>query len=516
MISKVRFAEYLSLVLRSLDVDCIYTLPGDLTLELLSSLEMYGTKILCFPDEESVITAADFHAHLSGLSVVVCSDGYSLTKMVNPLIACRLRYSPVAIFAVSHSVENSNTSELNRHPQPTRVQCICNSIGIDSYRISECLSTHELVDVLSRPIITHQPSVIEISPHIISCSNWLNHGTLSDSKRPAPKINDGFDQSHLTKFNTDRKGLFIIGNALNRYRSQYTRLLLKKQFSLDYLIMPSIKGLINEDDSRCLGTYLGDFSSDHISKALTNAEQVILIGVEDFEMAWTSFKPFSGKSGWSLKTELMERGKKVLTVDCDKYSEGDETVFHGFSLVETFFEGANFILHEHSRSMLIDSIGSSHYDTVTYALSALRNSVFIVDVGISTLCLFNIRLSPCSTFISNTVWANMGSGFAAGLAISNCLPDHKIWIIVGDGSAIMSMHDLAVFTRYDIDVRIIVLDNKGYLTERIKHAGSYNNGFQIDWLMCAQSMGFGTCLKCDRKEDITTCLLYTSPSPRDS
>ena len=83
--------------------------------------------------------------------------------------------------------------------------------------------------------------------------------------------------------------------------------------------MPSIKGLINEDDSRCLGTYLGDFSSDHISKALTNAEQVILIGVEDFEMAWTSFKPFSGKSGWSLKTELMERGKKVLTVDCDKY-----------------------------------------------------------------------------------------------------------------------------------------------------------------------------------------------------
>ena len=95
MLNRVTFSKYLALVLRALNVKVLFTLPGDLTLELLSSLEADGIRILCFPDEESVMSAADIFASLSGLSLVICSDGYSLSKMINPLVACRLRYSPV-------------------------------------------------------------------------------------------------------------------------------------------------------------------------------------------------------------------------------------------------------------------------------------------------------------------------------------------------------------------------------------------------------------------------------------
>jgi len=511
MISKVSFGEYLSFCLRSLDVHCIYTLPGDLTLELLSSLELNGLKLYCFPDEESVITAADFHANLSGLSIVVCSDGYSLAKMINPLIASRLRYSQVVLLTVSYCDDRSNSSDLNMHPQPTRVQYMCNSIGIDTCRLSESLSVQTFVNLLSRPLATHQPFVLEVAPDLISSSLWLNHGKLVKRQKTSHRTNDLFDLSCLPTLNTESNRIVIFGNALNQYRSQYLRLLLKKQFIFDYLVMPSVKGLINEDDERYLGTYLGDFSSDHILKALSDADQIILIGVQDFEMAWSSYKFYSGKSGWNLKTEFLELGKQLLTIDSDKYSDGDDIVFHDFSLLESFFDGADFVSQDNLTSKAFDNTGFSFYDKITSALSTLRNSAFIVDVGISTLTLFNIHLSACSTFISNPVWSNMGTAFAAGVAVSSCLLDQKIWIVVGDGSAIMSMHDLSVFVRYNIDVRIIILDNKGYLSEKIKHTGTFNDGFYVNWTQCAQSMGFETCLKCDSKEDIFN-MIYTLAS----
>ena len=502
MLDRITFSKYLSLVLRALNVKVVYTLPGDLTLELLSGLEENGTKILCFPDEESVMSAADIHASLSGLSLVICADGYSLSKMINPLVACRLRYSAVSVVVVSNFSSDLCTSSLNQYPQPTRVQYMCNSIGIESYRMSEGLSFESLAEIITRPITSHQPFALEITSDVVSSSVWINNDSISDVSQIGRTGRAPRHEALLAQIASFQKGVCILGNSLNRYRSQPHKLVLKSELKIAYMTLPSIKGLIYESDDRYLGTYLGDFSSGQILDALKDAEKVVLIGVDTFELAWTSWKPLSGASGWNLKKELMAQGKSVISINLDRYGDGDETTFHSFSLLETFFEGASEVVNENIESTRIDPTGSSYYDRLASTLSTLRNSVLVADVGLSTLSLFNIRLSSCSTFISNTVWANMGSCFAAGLAASLCIKNKKIWIIVGDGSAIMSVHDLAVFARYDIEVCIIVLDNNGYLTERVKYAGSFNNGFQIDWLECARSMGFGTCLKCDNKEDI--------------
>jgi TPP-dependent 2-oxoacid decarboxylase len=48
-----------------------------------------------------------------------------------------------------------------------------------------------------------------------------------------------------------------------------------------------------------------------------------------------------------------------------------------------------------------------------------------------------------------------------------------------------------MFVRESIAVKIIILDNHGYLTENLKTTGSFNRGFDIDWCLYAKSIGFG-------------------------
>jgi len=53
----------------------------------------------------------------------------------------------------------------------------------------------------------------------------------------------------------------------------------------------------------------------------------------------------------------------------------------------------------------------------------------------------------------------MGYGLPAGIGAKLASPDDLVVVVSGDGSIMMNIQELATLNRYDIDVRIILLDN---------------------------------------------------------
>lgn len=490
-----RLSELLYCTLKELGCHKGYTLAADLSLRLLSELEQAGLKLVSFPNEEGMISCADIDGHFSGISVLFCTDGYSITKLINGLLAARLRYSPVLVIVVGHAPPKDNQSLLNYHPQTTRLEALMHATGLTCISLSSLRNLQGFVDAILEPQRQQQPVVLSITTaDVIEC-RWeskkdlkrlLQHNVRQETSSTSVIL-----EELLVK---DTNVLIIFGNGINRHRSRLNQRVLRSEFKNQYLILPSAKGCVNENDPRCKGVYLGDFSSRPVCKALEVAESFLLVEVEEHEMSASLWKPFTACEKWSLNKELVLTGKKVFTMSEPNGLDIDNQRVRPINWLDTLFcatESQSYPKRQNPIELPTNLKSLDRYEQLVHGLNAIeRPRMVIVDVGISCLSLFECIVSPTQKFLANAVWANMGFCFAAGVAASAIWTENELWIICGDGAAVMAMQDLLVFVREDISVRVVILDNKGYLTEELKYSGSFNEGYTVDWCHFARSIGF--------------------------
>jgi acetolactate synthase-1/2/3 large subunit len=64
-------------------------------------------------------------------------------------------------------------------------------------------------------------------------------------------------------------------------------------------------------------------------------------------------------------------------------------------------------------------------------------------------------------FLSSGGLGTMGFGLPAALGAKAAFPGDEVWLVTGDGSFVMAEHELATAVTEGLDVRILVLDNRG-------------------------------------------------------
>jgi 3D-(3,5/4)-trihydroxycyclohexane-1,2-dione acylhydrolase (decyclizing) len=91
----------------------------------------------------------------------------------------------------------------------------------------------------------------------------------------------------------------------------------------------------------------------------------------------------------------------------------------------------------------------------------------------------------------------MGYEIAGGLGVKLAMPEHEIWVLVGDGSYLMMNSEIATSVMLDKKLNIVVLDNGGFgCIERLQRScggASFNNLFpdgpRVDFAGHAASLG---------------------------
>ena len=78
-------------------------------------------------------------------------------------------------------------------------------------------------------------------------------------------------------------------------------------------------------------------------------------------------------------------------------------------------------------------------------------------------------------FIAPAYYTSMGFAVPAALGAKTARPDLKVIAMVGDGAFQMTGMELSTIVRRGLAVTVIVLDNKGYGTERLLLEGSFND-----------------------------------------
>jgi indolepyruvate decarboxylase len=97
----------------------------------------------------------------------------------------------------------------------------------------------------------------------------------------------------------------------------------------------------------------------------------------------------------------------------------------------------------------------------------------IADIGDALFGATELTIHGRTEFISPAYYTSMGFSVPAALGAQIAEPKRRVVVLVGDGAFQMTGMELSTIVRHGFDPIVIVLDNRGYGTERFLHAGDW-------------------------------------------
>ena len=106
------------------------------------------------------------------------------------------------------------------------------------------------------------------------------------------------------------------------------------------------------------------------------------------------------------------------------------------------------------------------------------NDILVTDTGTSASGLVFALLPAGVTFHSQTLWGSIGWATPAAFGVAVAAPDRRLVLVTGEGSHQLIAQEISQFGRRGVKPIVFVLNNSGYLIERLlcrNQANVYND-----------------------------------------
>jgi indolepyruvate decarboxylase len=101
--------------------------------------------------------------------------------------------------------------------------------------------------------------------------------------------------------------------------------------------------------------------------------------------------------------------------------------------------------------------------------------VVVADVGDCLFGAADLTIYKKTEFLSPAYYTSMGFAVPASIGVNVAAPDRRPIVLVGDGAFQMTCMELSTAVRHGFNPIVIVLNNKGYTTERFLQDGPFND-----------------------------------------
>jgi indolepyruvate decarboxylase len=104
-----------------------------------------------------------------------------------------------------------------------------------------------------------------------------------------------------------------------------------------------------------------------------------------------------------------------------------------------------------------------------------ENTVVVADVGDALFGATDLFIRRRTEFIAPAYYTSMGFAVPASIGVQLANPKLRPLVLVGDGAFQMTGMELGTLARFGLNPIVIVLNNRGYGTERHMQDGPYND-----------------------------------------
>ncbi len=464
---KTTVAQYLLDELKLLGINNIFGVPGDYAFPLDDAIEADPdiNWVGCC-NELNASYAADGFARIHGISALCTTFGVGELCTLGGIAGAYAEHVPIV-----HIVGMPPSSAIHNH----RIQH--HTLGTGQYKIYAEMNKQitaawtvitpenvvpELRRVLQQVVYDKRPVYIAIP---------MDYANVEMYAKPGLDILPGSDADTLASalqaaaemINAAKKPVLLPGYLLQRLKLTKIVNELVDYTQIPFSTMFMDKSTLNEQSPLYLGMYDGKILTGPCRDYVESADCIINLGavMSDFNTGSFSADILPGKS---IVAEL----HRVII---------GGMIYHNVEMAD-FVTGLKKLLTPHAKpNVSFDYINPVSTDSkpgyyaneffVALAKFLKKDDIVITETGCSSMGLGLERMPEGCNFINQTLWGAIG--WATPSAFGAAMGDKKrrVILLTGEGSHQLTVQEISQFTRHNLTPIIFVVNNSGYLIERV-------------------------------------------------
>ncbi|NLF39647.1 alpha-keto acid decarboxylase family protein [bacterium] len=473
--TKTTVGSYLVTRLEQMGLGHVFGVPGDYVLGFYDLLEASDIKVIGTCTEIGAGYAADAYARVNGLGAVCVTYCVGGLNAVNAVAGAYAEKSPLVVISGAPGTNERVRSPLLHHRVRTfetqlRIyeQVTAAAVALDDPR-----TVPMLVDsALDTCVREKRPVYLELPRDLVSapCAAPGPHRPVQPHSDRA-SLDEAVAEA-VALLSRARRPVILAGVELHRFGLQAPLLRLVERTGYPVAATLLGKSVISERHPRYLGIYEGAMGHERVRRAVENADRVLILGA------------FMTDINLGIYTARLDPARTIYahsgTVAIGHHHYDDVFLGHFIARIADARLPRRRTAVPRAAAPLPFRPHSGDHITMRRLFARLDqflddDTVVICDIGDSLFGGADLTIHRRTEFLSPAYYASMGFSVPAALGAQIADMRRRPLVIVGDGAFQMTGQELSTITQHRLNPIVLVLNNKGYTTERAIHDGPYNN-----------------------------------------
>lgn len=234
--------------------------------------------------------------------------------------------------------------------------------------------------------------------------------------------------------------------------------------ALPFATMFADKSVIDEDHPNYIGMYDGRLMDEGVRAFVESADMVVLIGTLQTDFNTGAFTARLAPS-------------RTIDIGLHRTRVG-ASVFHDVEMADVLLEVVERELRKHPPAKVPPADPPAPHNTADTAITTRQlyprwtefiepDDIVIAETGTCSMGLAFGILPHGARFYNQTLWGAIGWATPAALGAAVAAPQRRVLLITGEGAHQLTAQEIGQFHRLDLKPIIFVLNNSGYLIERL-------------------------------------------------
>ena len=493
-VTSLSIGQYLIRRLSDYGIRHVFGLPGDYVLTFYSMLEHSPLEVVNCTREDCAGFAADGYARVHGMGAICVTYGVGGLSVANSIAGAYAEKSPVVMISGAPGLaERGGDPLLHHRVREWRTQlevfdklCAASLEIVDpSTAFRDIDSLLDTAHRLKRPVYLELPrDMVTVVPEQIR--PYVHPRRESDPAALAEAVKEASARIAAAK-----RPVIIAGVELHRYGLQSDAVALAEHAGIPIAATMLAKSVVSEVHPLYVGLYEGAMGRREVTEFVDESDCVILLGaiLSDINLGIFTARFTTAQSIFASSDDLRISHHHYENVLLEDFIR---------ELAKAAPRAATRVLPPGPVAALEPFVLQPNAAITTTRLvrrldeSLDDRTIVVADVGDALFASSDLVIRGQTEYIAPAYYTSMGFAVPAALGAKTARPDLKVIALVGDGAFQMTGMELSTVVRRGLALTVIVLDNKGYGTERLLLEGSFNDINPWQYQRLPEVLGGGT------------------------
>ncbi len=500
--------EYLIQRLHAHGVRHVFGIPGDYVLGFYEQLRHSPLQTINTCDEQGAGFAADAYARVRGLGAVCITYCVGGLKVANPIAGAFAEKSPVIVISGAPGVKEREKNPLLHHKVRDfdTQKKVFEQFTVAATVLDDPQTAFQEIDrVINAALRYKRPGYIELPRDMVAVTGHPHYQPRAVAETSNPRSLKAALADAAEMINAARQPVIIADVELHRFGLQKELLKLAEKTNIPVASTLLGKSVIGEQHPFYLGVYEGAMGREDVRRYVESSDCVILLGafLTDINLGVFTARLDPARSIYATSEKLSIRHHYYENARFQDFMQG---------LVRAKLRKRKAGRWPHpSKLSPTAKVSPGAPVTVKRLFEHLNaflkdDTVVVCDVG---ECLFgaaDLYIHRGTEFLGPAYYASMGFAVPASIGVQMANPRARPLVLVGDGAFQMTGMELSVSLRYGLNPIVIVLNNRGYGTERPMQDGPYNDVQPWKFHRLPDILGAGRGFLINTEKDLTDAL----------